>query len=810
MGEQNIQNQSAPQQQFTEETTSFDLLKWVFLVLKHWWLFVICALLAFSYAYYQNRKWQAVYYTQSYLMMQDGKSNMQSQQAFMRGFSLQQSINNQKIILRSYDFVGKVVDSLPQLTVDYLDKGRFKTNNLYGHSPVLIKPSFIADNAYGKLFKLQLNGDGSYLITSPEKEGEMAALSLTGKFGETLHDKMFFLTLTGDVESKREIYFRFMSRSSLISEIAARLQIELAGLSNSIVTVALSSPTPERDVDIINKVCEVFSITTLEEKNEVATKTIEFIDKQIGSVQQNLDKSENDIIEFRQSNQIMSVEGHSDGIMGKAQAANDRLQALKLRETYFNYLENYLKKNIAADSIMAPASLGINEPLLSSAISQINTLMVRRKALLPANPYYVRYTEDIEQAKMMIQEALKMIRASMKIEQTDLNNKIQVAQIDLTALPQRESKMRALDRQYKMDDSYYTYFLQKRAEAAIQKASNTSDNTVLETARTTGVINNNDSSKTTTMWLFIGLLVAMSFVVAKELMNNTVRTSDELDKLAFFPNIGSIRHSKTTDPILVTKSPRSSFTEMFRIIRTRIEFIVLRKTNIVILITSTESGDGKTYFATNLSAVYAMTKRKTLLIDMDIRKPSVLREFGKTTRYGATDYLVGDCTLEEAIIQIEGLEYDILSAGTIPPNPGELVRSDRLKEMIDILRTKYDYIVMDTSPVGLVADSYALMSFTDINLFVVRQNKTSKAFAKRILTQLKADNIKNLYSVLNDANPHGSGGGYYSSRYGKYGEYGEYGSYGYYFSKSKKREKEQRKKYYVDEDEGVPTTKTNK
>jgi capsular exopolysaccharide synthesis family protein len=275
-------------------------------------------------------------------------------------------------------------------------------------------------------------------------------------------------------------------------------------------------------------------------------------------------------------------------------------------------------------------------------------------------------------------------------------------------------------------------------------------------------------------------------------MNNTIRTSDELEKLTFFPNIGSIRRSKVSDPILTAKNPRSSFTEMFRIIRTRIEFIVQRKIDIVALVTSTESGDGKTYFATNMAAVYAMSGNKTLLIDMDIRQPSVLSSFNYTAKYGVTNYLIGECTLEETIIKIDGVDYDILSGGTIPPNPGELVRSDKLKEMIDILRTRYNYIVLDTSPVGLVGDAYSLMAYTDINLFVVRQNKTNKTFVKRILSQLKADKIAQIYSILNDVTE--EAGGYYS------GKYGEYGAYGYYLLKSKKHQIEQRKKYYTDDE----------
>jgi len=479
----------------------------------------------------------------------------------------------------------------------------------------------------------------------------------------------------------------------------------------------------------------------------------------------------------------------------------ERIEALNLRETYLNYLENYLKTNIAADSIVAPSSFGISEPILNTAVGQINTLIVQRNRFVPSNPYYKRYTEDIELAKRMIDEALRTMRDVMRIEKRDLNEKLAEAQRQLVTMPEKELEMKTLDRKYRMDDNYYTYFLQKRAEAAIQKASNTSDNEILDRAQSSGAINEGVKQKNISNWLVIGLLFPLAFVIIKELTNSTIRTSDELEKLTWFPNIGSIRTSKQTDPVLATKHPRSSFTEMFRIIRTRIEFIVQRKNHVVVLITSAESGDGKTYFATNMSSVYAMTKRKTLLVDMDVRKPSVLKQFNCEKQHiGVTDYLVGDCTLEETIVHIEGLEFDILPAGTVPPNPGELVRSEKLKQMIDILREQYDYIILDTSPVGLVADAYSIMGYSDVNLFIVRQNKTNKSFVKRILTQLKADKITKIYSVLNDTNPRGSG--YYAGKYGKYGEYGAYGGgyYGY-LSRSKRREINQRKKYYADEEE---------
>jgi capsular exopolysaccharide synthesis family protein len=245
---------------------------------------------------------------------------------------------------------------------------------------------------------------------------------------------------------------------------------------------------------------------------------------------------------------------------------------------------------------------------------------------------------------------------------------------------------------------------------------------------------------------------------------------------------------------LVQENPRSSFTEMFRVIRTRIEFIVQRKTNIITLITSAESREGKTYFSINLASIYSMTGKKTLLVDMDIRKPTVNQRFELDQLNGITNYLVGQCSLDEIIVKIPNVDFDILPSGSIPPNPGELIRSDKLIEMFQDLRKRYDYIIVDTSPIGIVTDAYSLANFSDINLFVVRNEKTNKTLFKKLSAQLKQDKLEKLYTIYNDVLNDGSR----SSKYNRYNyNYGYNYGYGYY-GKKKKGKSDKYFHYYED------------
>ena len=315
------------------------------------------------------------------------------------------------------------------------------------------------------------------------------------------------------------------------------------------------------------------------------------------------------------------------------------------------------------------------------------------------------------------------------------------------------------------------------------------------------MVNRDATQKLTIKYLLFGLLVPFVFLLLLKLLNTKATTVSEIEKSSAFPIIGYVRRTKDKDPTLLIKKPRSSFAEMFRVLRTRLEFIVQRKTNIMIAVSSAESGDGKTYFSANLAAVYAVTQKKTLLVDMDIRKPNVHKLFDFDSEPGVMNYLIGDAKLKDVIKRTENEYYDVLTTGPIPPNPGEIVRSEKLKQMFDELRKEYDYIVIDTSPIGLVADAYPIAQMSDVNLFVTRLDKTRKPGIKRITEQLKEDNVLHVYTVVNDVKE--------ERRYSKYGyqnkhTYGYGGGYGYYGSsklrsKKKRKEAENLSQYYMDD-----------
>ena len=770
-----------------EENSNFDIMEWVVRILHHWYLFVIAAVVALSLAYLKNRRVIEQYLTTGTMIIKESSGSGYGSASIMQGFGVgagYTNVNNQLIILGSYDLIARTVDSLPFMNVEYITKGRFKTRNIYRNSPISVEYSWVDPNAYFHLFRCEAQEDGTLLITT---EDEKFPFKYVTRYGEELKATLFHARIwptTIMLRPGQHMYFRFRSKESLTDEFSSRLQLNFITERSTVLGIQLIGETPERDREFIDKLCEIYLLQNVERKNMVAEKSIAFINEQLEVLQKSLTKSEGAMTDFRQANKFVDVNSYAGGLMSKVGQYDQQQMALRLKETYLDYLSNYLDQKIEQGSVIAPSTLGLNEPMLMQLVQQLNDLHIQRGELSQKNVYYAKYTSDINNVKSAIAEVVKSMQTSLEIEKKDLNLRMKEVEREIRSLPQKELEMVAIERNYRIDDNYYTFFLQKRAEAEIQKAGNTPDSEVMDRARTTYSTNSKEKRKNTMTYLVIGMLIPLLILILSELLNNKIRNPKEADKLSAFDLLGSLRHVRSQDPIYARHKPRSSYAEMLRNIRMRIEFKVLRKTNISVAITSTQSGDGKTFISTNLASLYSMTGHPTILVDMDIRKPNVHEKLGLEAPVGITNYLIGDCELEDIILHNDSLGFDVIAAGTVPPNPGELIRSEKLSALFEILRQRYTFLVIDSSPVGIVPDAMALIEQTDLTLYVLRCMATDKRFAKQTLENLALHHKEKINLILSDLPSVKSGNGYgygygYGSNYGYGYGYGYGSSYGY-------------------------------
>lgn len=736
-------------QEFIEEESSFDFKEWFLKIAHYWYIILIGVIVALSLAYLENRKWKPAYQVNGQVFM--GNTSSATQYAFMKGFASDgtSSINNQLVLFGRYELIRRTIEKLP-FTVEYYTKGRFKTNYYYKDlSPIEFVSTSINPMIYGVSFVFNEKSSSEFSIELLGEEDENI-FRMNGVYGVPFSNEYFSGTLykKTNLVLKNPIYIDFRSLESLESEFASRLSFSIME-GTSVAVVSLTGERPERDKDFINMLSSEFLADNLERKNLEANRTIEFIDTQLKIISDSLAITNENIRKFRRENNIVDVNSYVSGLLTQSAEYEKKKMELNLKEAYFDYLDSYLRKNVQEETVVAPTSLGVADPTLLDLVGQFNDIQLKRMGLGNSNPLYQKYSQQLETLKETLFEVLKNVKTVYEMDRSNLQKQYKKVLDEIENLPLKESKIVEIERLHRINDNYYTYLLQKRSEAQIRKASNISDNTILQEARVVGLVNGETKNKVYIKYFFLGILIPVLLIIIKELLDNTVKTQNDLEKVTQLSVLSEVPFQKMSDyNVLVIKSPRSYFAESFRSLRARIEFLVKRKSQIIIMNTSAEPSDGKTYFSINLAGIYAISGRKTLLVDVDLRKPSVGKELNLSSEKGLSNVLIDDCKIEEAIITQEN-SFDVLLAGTIPPNPGELISSENMANLLEFLKTKYEYIILDTSPIGLVSDIYPLTKEVDLTLLLAMSGKTNKPFLKRIVASLRKDNVNHVYAVLN-------------------------------------------------------------
>lgn len=783
--------QSAPYNnpdQFSEENdgSSFDYRTWIIRILKGWYFFVISLIVCMGIAYLQNRSWKPVYKTNALVIIEDSKGYMGSQAMLLQGFGAEKAyrnVNNQVIMFGSHDIIERTVAKQPDLWVDYYSLGRFRQTNLYKQSPIVVQMAYVSPESYEREFIFTDLGGDEFEIKAEETHSQ-SEFYCKGKYGEPIENSLFFLTInkTNLHRAAFSIGFKLHTLETIVAQYSARLSFEFLMTGASVVEVSVTGEVPLRDADFINGLCEEFLADNLSRKNDAAIKTIEFINDQLEQLSDSLRLSEDRLKAYKADNFVVASAG-GNSIMAQYTQIDAKQTEMRLKESYLNYLTNYLQSNVEDGAIIAPANLGVTDTNLTTMVQAYTELQLKRKEVGEKSPLYAKYSRELDALKEQMFESLRNMQVALEIQKKDLTERSEMVVAEMRQLPYKEQQLLKIQREFKINDDYYTFLIQKRADAQIQKASNSPDNIILDKARVASMINGGEKKKRYSSFLLIALVVPAAFIVLRELLYPFVRTEEEVEKLSgrAYKVIAMVRRTHIETPVVVDKYPKSSIAEAFRIIRTHLSlYTPVDQPNFSLMISSTQSGDGKTYMSVNMAAVYAMTGKKTILVDFDLRKPSILATLSVPANRGLVNYLLGQISLEDAIVHHPDYKFDILPVGVIPPNPAELMASDKLKDLILKLKEDYTYVIYDTSPVGLVGDIYPITSMMDHILYSVSCEKTNKNLFKSTIKQMTSRGIRNVSFVFNNVNlkklEYSS---YYQNNYGMFTGYAQNGYAGY-------------------------------
>ena len=523
---------------------------------------------------------------------------------------------------------------------------------------------------------------------------------------------------------------------------------------SSVLDVYYETSIPQKGIDFLNAYTKQYIDYKYENKNRAATQTLDFIDEQLTSIRSTLTSTARNLEAFKSQNNYTEANSMADrGLSALSQLENEKA-TLIVNERYYNSIMESLRSDRNLDRLVVPSSVGITDGVLNNLISQLVELQVARNGFSAdgqtKNPVYQDLTIKINNIKRTLRENINSLITSNRIRLNQINARSRTFQESVSQVPKAERQFVDIERLNTLNSNVYQILLQKKIEAGIIKASATVQNRVIEPAyMENGVPIQPKKTNTYILALLLGLGLPFAFVWLKGALNNKVTSKDDVMSLTSMPVIGTIYHNTTSSPYAITSNSRTAISESFRVLRSTLNSMGVNKASQVLLITSTSSGEGKTFNSINIASSLALARKKTILINLDLRIYSQLHKLMKQ-EVGISSYLNGDISIKDIIFPTDNPMLDTIATGPLPNNPAELILDDRFPLLINHLRDTYDYIIIDSPPLGIVSDPYIIAKYTDLNLLVIRQNYTPKDKLVELDQLYQEGRIRNVGIILND------------------------------------------------------------
>lgn len=738
---------------------SIDLRKVLATMASNWYFFLIgitiCLLMAFLY----NSLLIPTYRVSATLLInEETKDNLIGEDQRLSGIRIGESIqnlDNQIMVLSSKTLIERTLRELDN-GIEYYQKGPFNKLVLYPERPITV----IAENADSlpreMEFKVRVLDSNTFILNSrPKGEFEFKP---NFSFGETikLPEGSFSIERNNgnltEKSRKRIIYFQCRDIEDIAEDYAKRIKVTAASKSGTIIRIGLDGTNKSLDIDFINKLLEIFVNNTLDKKNLEAVKTIAFIDDQLIGISDSLFITENKLQDFRAKNRVMNLSSQGQVIIDQAMRLENEKARIEIEANYYNYLADYLLKDNADEVPIAPATMGISDPGLTNLVEDLTELQgqLYSKSMGKKNPLQAQLNLRIRNTKEALRETLNGVMRANKLAQEEILSQIHTVNAQATALPVTERQLLGIERKFKLNDELYTFLLEKRAVAQIQKASNLPDNEIIDSARADSMPLKPKKALIYLFALFAGIVIPFFSILGSSLFNNKIRHPEDILRITNIPVTGYIPHSSSKNGIPVFSDQNSSVTEAFRALRSRIKFMIQDAKAPVILVTSPTKEEGKTFTAINLASVYSMSGKKTIVIDFDLRNPSIHKEFDLNNVAGLSSWLVGNSELQDIIRKTGHENLAVIPAGPRPANPAELISLEKTETLIRLLKEQFDYIIIDSSPLGKVPDALHLASLADSTILVQRSNFSLQEMLRITIDDLKYSNINNVSITLND------------------------------------------------------------
>ena len=785
---------------------NIDVKELLFKYLIHWPWFVgtvvVCLIAAWVYLYMST----PVYNISATVLIKDdkkgGSAGMLSglESLGLDGMvSSSQNIDNEIEVLRSKTIVKEVVEDLG-LYISYTDEDEFPSRNMYKTSPVqvsltpqeadLLEEPMIVEMALQPQGSMDVNvkiGDDEYQkhfeklpAVFPTERGTLAFFLTPDS---VLSSKRTLEETTDSEKTTRNITATINKPLAVAKAYCKNMTIEPTSKTTSVAVISLKNSNVQRGKDFINKLLEMYNINTNNDKNEVAQKTAEFINERISIISKELGSTEKDLESFKRGAGITDLTSDAQiALTGSAEYEKKRVE----NQTQINLLQDLQKYMQNEGYEVLPSNIGLQDLNLAAAINRYNDVLVERKRLLRTstenNPTIINLDTSISAMKENVQVSLDRVLRGLYITKADLDREANRYSRRISEAPGQEREFVSIARQQEIKAGLYLMLLQKREENAITLAATANNAKIIDDAIADDAPVSPRSKITYLIALILGLGIPVGVIYLLELAKFKIEGRADVEKLTSAPIVGDIPLTdEKQGAIAVFENQNNLMSETFRNVRTNLQFM-LGNDKKVILVTSTVSGEGKSFISGNLAISLSLLGKKVVIVGLDIRKPGLNKVFNISKReQGITQYLANPEKNLMDLVQLSDVSKNlyILPGGTVPPNPTELLARDGLDKAIETLKKNFEYVILDTAPVGMVTDTLLIGRVADLSVYVCRADYTRKNEYTLINELIDGNKLPNLCTVINGLDLKKRKYGYYYG-YGKYGKYYGYGKrYGY-------------------------------
>ena len=801
------------ERQCETEDEKIDIQQLLFKYIIHWPWFVGAVLVCLIGAWIYLRMATPVYNISATVLIKDDKkggntgSMVGLEELGLSGLiSSSQNIDNELEVLRSKTLVKEVINLL-NLYVSYTDEDGFPSKNMYKTSPVLVSltPQEAEKLTDPMVVEMALYGEGGLEVnvTVGDKEYQKLFEKLPAVFPRDEGTLAFFqspdsLSLKKDTmeasSNIRHITAKIKSPMKVARAYCENLKIEPTSKTTSVAVISLKNSSLQRGQDFINQLLEMYNRNTNNDKNEIAQKTAEFIDERINIISKELGSTEANLENFKRNAGITDLTSEAQiALTGNAEYEKKRVE----NRTQISLIEDLRKYIRGNEYEVLPGNIGLQDPGLVATIERYNEMLVERKRLLRTstenNPTIINLDTSIRAMKSNVQATLDGSLKGLLITKADLEREASRFSRRISDAPGQERQFVSIARQQEIKAGLYLMLLQKREENAIALAATANNAKIIDEAIADDIPVSPKRRMIYLIALVLGIGIPVGIIYLIGLTKFKLEGRADVEKLTTIPIVGDIpltdEKNEKDGSIAVFENQNNLMSETFRNIRTNLQFM-LQNDKKVILVTSTVSGEGKSFISANLAISLSLLGKKVVIVGLDIRKPGLNKVFRLSTKEkGITLYLANPETDLMSLVQPSDINQNlyILPGGTVPPNPTELLARDGLDKAIEILKKSFDYVVLDTAPVGMVTDTLLIGRVADLSVYVCRADYTHKVEYTLINELAEEKKLPNLCTVINGVDLKRRKYGYYYG-YGKYGKYYGYGKrygYGYGYGQEK-------------------------